>query len=95
MIKRKIDQRKTFFDPSNIFNVHTPKHFYFLKSINQSIKIESDTTTKKVNCRGSTCEIWQQMCTSGVCRINTLSLLGSQVSWRLSQLSQGEWQGAP
>lgn len=29
MIKRKIDQRKTFFDPSNIFNSHTPKHFYF------------------------------------------------------------------
>lgn len=24
MIKRKIDQRKTFFDPSNIFNLHTP-----------------------------------------------------------------------
>lgn len=37
----------------------------------------------KVNCRGSTCEILQEMYTSGVCRINTLSLLGSRVSWRL------------
>lgn len=44
MIKRKIDQRKTFFDPSNIFNFAYPKTFLFLKSINQSIKIENDTT---------------------------------------------------
>lgn len=44
MIKRKIDQCKTFFDPSNIFNFAYPKTFLFLKSINQSIKIENDTT---------------------------------------------------